>query len=118
MAHQIIGEKKVLRHVKHAVFGKRFVIVGLLGETKLVLNLEAAHEHGQISLLVLSKVAFGVSVVKFEELSLDFAMSQLIMVNLRDGLKHEINVRAVVDIQDLHHIRDCLVNGRALLREN
>jgi hypothetical protein len=85
MVHQVVGEEKMLRYFKKTIFTDRFVFVFFLREAEFVFDFQTTHEHRQISFLVLCEVRFGVSMVEPEEVSLDFTVTEFIVVDLRDS---------------------------------
>ena len=106
-----MSEQKVLRRLKQTIL-RDFLVVNLLFlKAKFRLSLQAGQEEGEECLLVFSVEGVRVGVVNFQEICLHTAVSQLVVLNLRERLECKVDIGHVVDVQDFHHACCALIDG-------
>ena len=104
-----MSEKQVLRSFKKTVLADFFDIDLLFLETIFSFSFERWWEDSQEFDLILSEVSLRSLSVHFEELWLNVAMLELLILNLRKGLQSQVSIRDIVDVQNLKDAAGTLI---------
>ena len=91
----------MLGRLVEAVLADLLNIHVVLPESKLAFRLQRRREDCQKLRLIFSEVGGWLRVVHSEELGLDRTVLQLLVLNLRDGLKSQLYIRPIIYVEHL-----------------
>ena len=111
----VLGAEQVVRDL---VEGGLLDFLALLLLVEVGLGFETGFEYAQELLLLLRKEGIRLIRIEVQEVSLNLAEADLVVVDLGDALDDESDVWVVVDVHYLQEISKALINPVLLAREN